>query len=79
MFYETNLFIQLQKKYISIQQNIFIKLFKFPDIDTFLFNKALPQSLTLCRPFFKKQERNLETACLKQHGGPGTTFLTSAL
>ena len=42
MFYETNLFIQLQQKNIFIQQNIFIKLFKFPDIDKFLFNKALP-------------------------------------
>ena len=30
------------KKYIFIQQNIFIQLFKFPDIDKFLFNKAPP-------------------------------------
>jgi len=34
MFYETNIYIQLQqKKYIFIQQNIFIQFFKFPDID----------------------------------------------
>ena len=43
MFYETNIFIQLQpKKKNFIQQNIFIQLFKFPDIDKFLFNKAPP-------------------------------------
>ena len=40
MFYETNIFIQLQQKDIFIQQNMFIQFFKFPDIDKFLFNKA---------------------------------------
>ena len=43
MIYETNIYIQLQrKKNIFTQQNIFIQLFKFPDIDKFLFNKAPP-------------------------------------
>ena len=42
MFYETNIFIQLQEKNIFILQNISVQLFKFPDIDKFLFNKAPP-------------------------------------
>ena len=42
MFYETNIFIQLQQKNIFIQQNIVTQLFKIPDIDKFLFNKAPP-------------------------------------
>ena len=59
MFYKTNRLIQLQqKKYIFIQQNIFIQLFKFPDIDKFLFNKAPPPypptapSLKTCQNVF---------------------------
>ena len=42
MFYETNIFIQLQQKNIFILQNISVQLFKFPDMDKFLFNKAPP-------------------------------------
>ena len=61
------LFNFTKKKFI--QQNIFIQLFKFWDIDKFLFNKA-PPSYPPGRPFFK----NLETTCSKRHGGPGTTF-----
>ena len=33
MFYDTNIFLQLQQKNSLIQQNIFTQLFKFPDID----------------------------------------------
>ena len=65
MFYETNVFIQLQQNNSLIQQNIFIQLFKFPDIDK-CFSQQSSTSLPLCHPFFK----NLETRCLKQHGGP---------
>ena len=48
-----------------------MQLFKFPDSDKFLFKKASPPYPL---PPLLKQERNLETICLKQHGGPGTTF-----
>ena len=41
MFYETNVFIQLQQNNSLIQQNIFIQLFKFPDIDKCLYSTKL--------------------------------------
>ena len=40
MLYEANIIYSTLKKNIFIQQDIFIQLFKFPDIDKFLFNKA---------------------------------------
>jgi len=59
MFYETNIYIfNFNKKNIFIHQNIFIQLFKFPDIDKFLFNKVPPTyppaapSLKTCQNVF---------------------------
>ena len=58
IFYETNIFIQLQQKNIFVQQNIFIQLFKFLDIDEFLFNKA-PPPYTPAAPSLKTWKQHI--------------------
>ena len=66
MFYKTNRLIQLQqKKYIFIQQNIFIQLFKFPDIDKFLFNKA-PPPYPPAAPFLKTWKQHIYSSMVAQ-------------